>query len=133
MARYDDLNTRTIGYLTFISSVLLVVTILLLQALCYNWIDWQEETKLTKQSYQSSDDVIQAQKASLQSYGKVQVEVPVEPPSNGAEGGNALAAPAAQMKTEERVHIPIDRAKALLLEELKSNASSGQSASAANT
>ena len=129
MARYDDLNTRTIGYLTFISSVLLVVTILLLQALCYNWIDWQEETKLTKQSYQSSDDLIQAQKASMQSYGKVQVEVPVEPPAGGTDGASA----AVQMKTEERLQIPIERAKALLLEELKQNASSGQSASAANT
>ena len=131
MARYDDLNTRTIGYLTFISAVLLVVTILLLQALCYNWIDWQEQNKLTKQSYKSSEEVLQAQKASLESYGKVQVEVPVE--ANPNDGGTASAAPAAQMKTEERVQIPIDRAKALLLEELKQNASSGQSASAANT
>ena len=79
MARYDDLNTKTIGYLTFISAILLAVTILLLQALCYNWIDWQEETKLTKQSYTSSDEMIAAQKASLSGYGKVQVEVPIEP------------------------------------------------------
>ena len=129
MARYDDLNTRTIGYLTFISSVLLVVTILLLQALCYNWIDWQEENKLTKQSYQSSDDLIQAQKASMQSYGKVQVEVPVEQPAGASDGANT----ASQMKTEERLQIPIDRAKSLLLEELKQNASSDKSASAANT
>ncbi|MGN6134793.1 MAG: hypothetical protein ACTHOU_09845, partial [Aureliella sp.] len=61
MARYDDLNTKTIGYLTFLSSILLVVIILLLQALTYNWIDWQEEDKLTKQSYRSSDELIQAQ------------------------------------------------------------------------
>jgi hypothetical protein len=44
MARYDDLNTKTIGYLTFLSSILLVVIILLLQALTYNWIDWQGKT-----------------------------------------------------------------------------------------
>lgn len=129
MARYDDLNTRTIGYLTFISSVLLVVTILLLQALCYNWIDWQEETKLTKQSYQSSDDLIQAQKASLQSYAKVQVEVPVEPAADGSGDGKTSG----QMETVERLHIPIERAKALLLEDLKQDSSGGQAASAANT
>lgn len=136
MARYDDLNTKTIGYLTFLSSILLVVIILLLQALTYNWIDWQEEDKLTKQSYRSSDELIQAQRDSLSGYAKVKVEVPVEPAKDGkaadgktadgkaadgkaADGKTADGKKAAepQTKTVERLHIPIERAKELVLEE----------------
>ena len=134
MARYDDLNTKTIGYLTFVSAILLAVTILLLQALCFNWIEWQDETKLLKQSYNSSDELIAAQKQSLSGYSKVQVEVPIEPvaadgqatktdgqttpPASADAGGTKQPVP--QTKTVERVHIPIERAKSLLLDELKS-------------
>jgi hypothetical protein len=130
MARYDDLNTKTLGYLTFLSVVLLAVTVLLLQALCYNWIDWQEESKLIKQSYHSSDSAIQSQKDSLNGYAKVKVEVPVEAPANGSTDGSAQP-PAAQMETVERVQIPIDRAQSLLLEQFKSK--SNEPAPAPNT
>ena len=135
MARYDDLNTKTIGYLTFVSAVLLAVTILLLQALCFNWIEWQDETKLLKQSYNSSDELIAAQKQSLSGYSKVQVEVPIEPAAADGQAtqtdGQTTSAttadvggtkqPVPQTKTVERVHIPIERAKSLLLDELNSS------------
>lgn len=130
MARYDDLNTKTIGYLAFLSVILLSVTILLLQALCYNWIDWQEETKLTKQSYQSADTAIQQQKETLNGYRQVTVEVPVEQPAANGTDGSAQP-PATQMQKIERVQIPIERAQSLLLEQLKSQNS--QPAAAPNT
>lgn len=114
MARYDDLNTSTLGYLTFMSVILLIVTVLLLQALCYNWIDWQEDSKVVKQSYTSSDEILTAQRKSLEGYSKVKVEVPVEAPP-AADGS---AAPA-QMQTVERIQIPIDRAQSLMLEKFK--------------
>lgn len=135
MARYDDLNTKTISYLTFLSAVLLVVTILLLQALCYNWIEWQEDLKYTKQSYNSSDEVIQAQKQSLTNYEKVQVTIPVKPAAaaganDGAgqppKAGDPAQPAAPQMETVERVHIPIERAKVLILEDV--NNAAGQPA-----
>ncbi len=78
MARYDDLNTSTLGYLTFMSVILLIITVLLLQALCYNWISWQEDGKLVKQSYKASDALLEEQKASLTKYEPVQVEVPIK-------------------------------------------------------
>jgi len=140
MARYDDLNTKTISYLTFLSAVLLVVTILLLQALCYNWIEWQEDLKYTKQSYNSSDEVIRAQKESLTSYEKVQVTVPVKPAvaagaTDGAgqpsQAGDPAQPAEPQMETVERVHIPIERAKVLILEDV--NSAAGKPATTPNT
>jgi hypothetical protein len=116
MARYDDLNTNSIGYLTFMSVLLLAVTILLLQALCYNWIDWQEDGKMIKQSYWSSDLAIQQQKDSLKGYSKVQEEVPVEAPKGDGQGKEP---PKIEMRKVDRIYIPIDRAKDLLLEEAK--------------
>lgn len=114
MARYDDLNTSTLGYLTFLSVILLTITVLLLQALCYNWIDWQEESKLIKQSYKSSDAVLETQKASLTKYETVQVEVPIKLDPNAPKDPNAPTT-----KSEPRNFIPIDRAEAILLDQLK--------------
>ncbi|MGN6544153.1 MAG: hypothetical protein ACTHK7_03830 [Aureliella sp.] len=127
MARYDDLNTKTIGYITFISVILLATAILLLQALCYNWINLQEDAKLTKQSYYSSDEIIQQQKQSLQNYGKVTEEVPVEPPKDGTQPPPGKE----QVQSVERIRIPIERAETLLLEEV--NSKGDKSASAPNT
>lgn len=118
MARYDDLNTKTIGYISFVSVILLAVAILLLQALCYNWINHQDEAKLTSQSYQSSDELIQKQKQSLESFGKVTEQVPVEPPKDGSQPPPGQE----QVQTVERIRIPIERAEALLLEEVNSKA-----------
>ncbi len=115
MARYDDLNTSTLGYLTFMSVILLTITVLLLQALCYNWIDWQEDSKLTKQSYKSSDALIEAQKASLTKYQNVEVEVPIKLPPDAPKDPKAPTT-----KKEERKYIPIERAEAILLEQIKS-------------
>ena len=128
MARYDDLNTKTIGYITFLSVILLTVAVLLLQALCYNWINLQEEAKLVNQSYTSSNEEIQRQKQSLEQYCKVTEQVPAQQP---AEGGTEAPAGEAQMQTVERIRIPIERAEALLLQEVNSN--SDQAASTPNT
>ncbi len=121
MARYDDLNTGTLGYLTFISVILLIITVLLLQALCYNWIDWQEDAKLIKQRYTSSNEMLESQRKALAGYSKVKVEVPVEVPA--ADGKPA----AVEMKPVERIQIPIDRAEQLILEKFKSSAKKGDS------
>jgi hypothetical protein len=70
--------------------------------------------------------LIQAQRDSLSTYAKVKVEVPVEPAKDGkaadgktADGKTADGKKAAepQTKTVERLHIPIERAKELVLEE----------------
>lgn len=128
MARYDDLSTGTIAYLTFMSCGLLAVTVLLLQALCYNWIDWQEDTKLVKQSYHSSDKALAQQRDSLKDYDSVEVEVPIEQPST-----DPAQPPKVEMKKVPRTYIPIDRAKELLLEELKAKAAAGKTEVAPNT
>ncbi|MFO1063675.1 MAG: hypothetical protein U0892_07400 [Pirellulales bacterium] len=117
LTRYDDLNTKTIGYLTFMSVLLLIVIILLLQALCYNWIDWQEESKLLKQGYPSSDAAIAKQRESLSAYGEVD-EVIMEQPAAGKDG---TVDPNAK-PVEKKIHrslIPISEAEKLLLGELK--------------
>lgn len=128
MARYDDLNTKTIGYITFLSVILLTVAVLLLQALCYNWINLQEEAKLVNQSYTSSNAEIQRQQQSLEQYGKVTEQVPAPQP---AEGGTEAPAGEAQMQTVERIRIPIERAEDLLLQEV--NSDSDNAASTPNT
>ncbi len=127
MARYDDLNTKSIGYLTFLSCLLLAVTVLLLQALCYNWIDWQEESKLLKQSYVSSDKEIQSQKDTLTGYGKVTEQVPVEQPAGAPQNDSKKPAEPAT-KSVERIRIPIDKAETLLLEEVKAQAGKAKEA-----
>lgn len=124
MARYDDLNTSTIGYLTFMSCGLLAVIILLLQALCYNWIDWQEDGKLVKQSYISSDQTLSAQRDALKGYAKVEEEVPVEQPKT-----DPSQPPKVEMKKVTRIYIPIERAKELMLEQAKSKSGEAKAVS----
>lgn len=114
MARYDDLNTSTLGYLTFMSVILLIITVLLLQALCYNWIGWQEDGKLVKQSYKASDALLAEQKASLTKYEPVQVEVPIKVDPAAPKDPKA---PTTELKP--RNYIPIERAEAILLEQIK--------------
>lgn len=122
MARYDDLNTSTLGYLTFMSVILLTVTVLLLQALCYNWIGWQEDGKLVKQSYKASDELIEAQKKSLTSYQPVNVEVPIKFPPGVVPGKGE-----ATTTSEPRNYIPIDRAEVILLEQIKNKSKTAPS------
>ncbi len=75
MARYDDLNTSAIAYATFVSSILLLVIVLLVQSLTFNWILGEDERKLADSHYTTSDNEIAAQKAKLEVFEKVMVEV----------------------------------------------------------
>ena len=113
MARYDDLETGSIAYATFLSCILLIIIILLVRALCYSWLEGEDDRKLADAHYVTADAEISEQKSNLSGYKKVMVEV-MPPP---AEDGQPSAA-ADEPKLEERIRIPIDRAKELLLEEL---------------
>jgi hypothetical protein len=113
MARYDDLNTSAIAYATFISAVLLVVIILLVQTLTFNWLLGEDERKLAESHYTASDNEIAKQKAKLDVYEKVKVEV-IPPAADGA----APTEPAKPV-LEERLRVPIKQAKNSILKELK--------------
>jgi hypothetical protein len=111
MARYDDLNTSAIAYATLISAVLLLVIILLVQALTYNWILGEDQRKLTDSHYTEADTEIAKQKAKLD-YGKEMIEV-IPPAVDGA-------APTEPVKpvSELRRHIPVKQAQSLIMKEL---------------
>lgn len=113
MARYDDLNTTAIAYTTFISSIVLVIIILLGRASCYAWIETEDQRKLSGASYEVSDRMIGEQKALLNGYSRIKVELP---PVEGAD-------PATPPQFEERVRIPIEKAKELLLKDFASEPS----------
>ncbi len=110
MARYDDLKTGPIAYAAFVSSVVLVVLILLFRALCYGWMEAEDEAKLANAHYESADTEIAAQKLRIASDAKEMVEVP---PPAGAEAS-------AQPTQEERLHVSITRAKEIVLREFGS-------------
>lgn len=112
MARYDDLDTKTIAYTTFVSTVLLVVIILCVQALCYNWLDSVEEARITDQGYKNSDATIREQLLKLDGYQWAEVPVAAEPGQPEPKAGEPP-------KTVKKLQIPIERAKQLLLNELK--------------
>ncbi len=120
MARYDDLKTGTIAYATFISAVLLLVIVLLLQALTFSWIEGEEVRKLTEGHYTAADEKITRQKAQLDQYAEVEVEIPPPPTTEPAAPGAEKVAPT----MEKRLHIPVSQAQSLLKDELaKSEAS----------
>lgn len=96
------------------SVILLTITVLLLQALCYNWIGWQEDSKLVKQSYKASDALLEAQTTSLTKYQPVEVEVPIKFPNGAPKDPKEPTT-----KMEPRNYIPIERAESILLEQLK--------------
>jgi hypothetical protein len=110
MARYDDLSTGPIAYAAFVSTIILVVIILLVRALCYSWVEAEDSRKLAEAHYTSADVVIAEQKSKISSYGKQMVEV-------AAPEGSDPAAPASQ---EERLLIPVNRAKEVLLQDWSS-------------
>lgn len=112
MARYDDLNTSAIAYATFLSAILLVVIILLVQSLTFNWILGEDERKLAESHYTVSDNEIAKQKAKLDTYAKEMIEV--IPPA--VEGSTE---PANQAVSELRRHIPIKQAQSLIMKELR--------------
>ena len=93
MARYDDLKTGTIAYATFISAVLLLVIVLLLQALTFSWIEGEEVRKLTEGHYTAADEKITRQKAQLDQYAEVEVEIPPPPTTEPAAPGAEKVAP----------------------------------------
>ena len=107
MARYDDLSTGPIAYAAFVSTIILLVVILLVRALCYSWVEAEDTKKLADAHYTSADAEIVAQKSRIAKYDKATVEI--APPA-----GSAADAPPV---TEERLHIPVSRAKDLLLKE----------------
>jgi hypothetical protein len=111
MARYDDLNTSAIAYATFLSSILLLVIILLVQSLTFNWILGEDERKLAESHYTVSDNEIAKQKAKLDAYAKEMIEV-IPPAVDGAtEPPKAVS--------ELRRHIPIKQAQSLIMKELR--------------
>lgn len=112
MARYDDLDTKTIAYTTFMSCLLLVIIILTVQALSYNWLDEVEEARVVDQGYKASDATIREQFQTLDGYQWVDVVVPPEPGQPEPKAGEP-------QKTVKKLQIPIERAKQLLLNELK--------------
>lgn len=108
MARYDDLDTRMIGFATVISCLLLVAILQGTQALCYNMANAEEERKLQGSEYRSSKAVISEQLTSLSGYQRVAV-----PPAVGTDGKPVEGAPTS------RLQIPLSRATELLIEEAK--------------
>ena len=113
MARYDDLNTGMIAYSSFIGCVILLVLILLGRALCYAWVENEDDRKLAKASYEASDATISEQLSQLADYQRVKpaTEETDEQDSTAAES-DAAGEPA------ERLVIPIERARDLLLKEM---------------
>lgn len=107
MAHYDDLKTGAIAYAAFVSTVILLVIILLVRALCYGLLDAEDTKKLANASYVAADKEIARQKAQIASYAKVQI------PAVSDQTAAADAAP----KMEDQLHIPVARARELLLKE----------------
>lgn len=112
MARYDDLDTGAIAYATFISAVLLVVIVLLVQALTYNWILGEDERKLTDSHYTASDNEIAKQKAKLDVLEKVMIEV-IPPTVDGTTPKEPV-----KPVVEKRIHVPLRQAQMSILKEL---------------
>jgi beta-lactamase regulating signal transducer with metallopeptidase domain len=101
MARYDDLDTKTIAIATIVSSIVLVVLILGGRALSYTWQSYAEEHQINKAKYTTADDTIAAQKAVLQTSGKIQ-----DPPLQ--EGTEPVS----------RIAVPVSTAQELISKEL---------------
>ncbi len=107
MARYDDLSTGPIAYAAFVSTVLLLVTILLVRALSFSWIEFEEAKRLVDAHFVASDVEVARQKAEIADYAKVQV------PGVVPQGAKAGAEP----PMEDRLHIPVAVAQELLRKE----------------
>lgn len=110
MARYDDLSTGPIAYAAFVSTIIFVVIFLLIRALCYSWVETEEARKFAEAHYVSSDQAIAQQKSKIQKYDKQTVEIP--PPEGSA--------PNTPSSVEERILIPVSRAKEVLMQDWSS-------------
>ncbi len=111
MARYDDLNTSAIGYATFISTILFVIVVLLVRALSFYWVEGEADRLQASTHYTSADEEILAQRGRLSGYAKEMVTV-----FNG-EGDAAVE------EEVEQLHIPLNAAKQIILDELASGVS----------
>lgn len=107
MAHYDDLKTGAIAYAAFVSTIILLVVILLVRALCYSWVEAENAKKLTSSSYVAADKEIARQKSQIANYTKIQV------PAMSDQAAATGAAP----QMEDQLHIPVTRAQELLLKE----------------
>ncbi len=110
MARYDDLNTTAIAYTTFISCVILLIIIFVVQALCFGWLEHHEQLKVANESFTASDEIIAAQRKSLEGYRWVKVPAPLAPGQKPPEAGQPVP-------MIEKLQIPLERATELLLKE----------------
>jgi hypothetical protein len=108
MARYDDLKTGPIAYAALVSTILLLVIILLVRALCYSWIEAEDAKKLAEAHYFAADVEVSRQKEQISSYRKE--IVPATSPTENED---------VQPAEEERLVIPVERAKELLLQDLR--------------
>lgn len=108
MARYDDLNTSAIGYATFISTILFVIVVLLVRALSFYWVEGEADRLQASTHYTSADEEILAQRGRLSGYAKEMVTV------FKGEGDAAVE------EEVEQLHIPLDAAKAIILDEFGS-------------
>jgi hypothetical protein len=94
--------------------VLLLVIVLLLQALTFGWINGEEDRKFNEAHYYSADDEIAKQKAQLDKYAQVSVEVAPPAPTEPVAPGTPPPAPV----FEKRLHIPVNQALNILKQEL---------------
>jgi Tfp pilus assembly protein PilV len=105
VARYDDLNTNSIAYAVVVSSLVLLVAVLGMQALSYSLESYEQSRKMQTTEYTRAKRTLSEQAASLSGY---YLEQTFE--SEGADRPEELVG--------ERIQIPIDRAKELILKEL---------------
>lgn len=119
---YDDLSTGVIAYATFLSCIVLIITILGVRALSAAWLEGELERKSATASYHAADEKIREQLGRLDGY-KTDM-VPVAEPSPAPAGDKSDPAEAAQSqekaepKLERHYYIDIDQAEKLLLQEL---------------
>ncbi len=97
MAQYDDVNSKSITLMGIYSALITLVTIIGCQVLYFAMRQRQDENKLMKTEYTASNEWLDAQRASLQKYGK-------ESREDGA-------------KTNEYLLIPIDEAVKAVIRE----------------
>lgn len=102
MARYDDLNTRMIGYAAVLSIVVLILVLQGLQGLTARLVNTEDERKMRYEDYPLAA-VKREQMATLDGYRRVEM------PDESSED------PAA---TREIFQIPLPEAKQLILQEL---------------
>lgn len=109
MARYDDLNTKMIGYAAVLSIVLLIIILQATQALSYNLLNTEDHRKAATKATHA--DLAKAEQIdSLNGYKKALIaDEAAEPPKKGEEP-----------KMKEIIQIPITEAQKLILKELSS-------------